>query len=441
MERDVSGDATPQAPAEVAPDIVAGTGSRGRRRRPPRKAAFGFIFATALMNAVSFGIMIPILPNLIKQFTGGDTAAAAEWNVLFAVVWGVMQFFSGPMLGLVADRYGRRPVLLVSLFGLGVDFLFMAFAPGLWWLFLGRLLNGMTAASFSTASAYLADVTPPERRAKAFGMMGSAFSFGFIIGPVIGGLLGEHDLRLPFLAAAGLTLVNWLYGLFVLPESLPPERRATRFEWAKANPVGSLKLLRSQPGLLGLAGVGFLFQLAHMVLPSIFVLYSGYRYGWTPQIMGWTFMATGIAGVVVQAMLVGPVVARIGERRAVLLGAAAGAIGFAWYGFAPTGWLYLLGIPIFAMVNFLTPGLQALMTRRVAPHQQGQLQGANQSLQGISAVFGPLIFGLVFAWSIRADSMLHAPGLAIYLAGGLLALAFLLALHSARAPATGGEGA
>ena len=441
MERDVSGDATPQAPAEVAPDIVAGTASRGRGARPPRKAAFGFIFATALMNAVSFGIMIPILPNLIKQFTGGDTAAAAEWNVLFAVVWGVMQFFSGPMLGLVADRHGRRPVLLVSLFGLGVDFLFMAFAPGLWWLFLGRLLNGMTAASFSTASAYLADVTPPERRAKAFGMMGSAFSFGFIIGPVIGGLLGEHDLRLPFVAAAGRTLVNWLYGLLVLPESLPPERRATRFEWAKANPVGSLKLLRSQPGLLGLAGVGFLFQLAHMVLPSIFVLYSGYRYGWTPQIMGWTFMATGIAGVVVQAVLVGPVVARIGERRAVLLGAAAGAIGFTWYGFAPTGWLYLLGIPIFAMVNFLTPGLQALMTRRVAPHQQGQLQGANQSLQGIAAVFGPLIFGLVFAWSIRADSVLHAPGLAIYLAGGLLACAFLLALHSARAPTTGGEGA
>ena len=441
MESDVSGDATPQAPAEVAPDIVSGTGGRGRAARPPRKAAFGFIFATALMNAVSFGIMIPILPNLIKQFTGGDTAAAAEWNVLFAVVWGVMQFFSGPMLGLVADRYGRRPVLLVSLFGLGVDFLFMAFAPGLWWLFLGRLLNGLTAASFSTASAYLADVTPPERRAKAFGMMGSAFSFGFIIGPVIGGLLGEHDLRLPFLAAAGLTLVNWLYGLFVLPESLPPERRATRFEWAKANPVGSLRLLRSQSGLLGLAGVGFLFQLAHMVLPSIFVLYSGYRYGWTPQTMGWTFMATGIAGVVVQAVLVGPVVARIGERRAVLLGAAAGAIGFAWYGFAPTGWLYLLGIPIFAMVNFLTPGLQALMTRRVAPHQQGQLQGANQSLQGIAAVFGPLIFGLVFAWSIRADSLLHAPGLAIYLAGGLLASAFLLALHSARAPPTGGEGA
>jgi DHA1 family tetracycline resistance protein-like MFS transporter len=436
MDEKVTESATAQAPAEVAPDVAPESPAQsvGRGSKAPRKAAFGFIFASALMNAVSFGIMIPILPNLIKEFTGGDTAAASEWNVLFAVVWGVMQFFSGPMLGLVADRYGRRPVLLVSLFGLGVDFLFMAFAPTLWWLFVGRVLNGLTAASFSTANAYLADVTPPDQRAKAFGMMGSAFSFGFIIGPVIGGLLGEHDLRLPFLAAAALTLANWLYGLFILPESLPPERRAKSFDWSRANPVGSLRLLRSEPGLLGLAGVGFLFQLAHMVLPSIFVLYSGYRYGWTPQIMGWTFMATGIAGVAVQMFLVGPVVARIGERRAVLLGALAGALGFAWYGFAPTGWLYLLGIPLFAMVNFLTPGLQALMTRRLAPHQQGQLQGANQSLQGIAAVVGPIIFGLVFAWSVREDSVVHAPGLAIHLAAGMLAGAFLLALRTAHSP-------
>jgi DHA1 family tetracycline resistance protein-like MFS transporter len=436
MDEKLTGEPAARAPAEVAPDVAPESPSQAvaKGSRAPRKAAFGFIFASALMNAVSFGIMIPILPNLIKEFTGGDTAAASESNVLFAVVWGVMQFFSGPMLGLLADRYGRRPILLISLFGLGVDFLFMAFAPSLWWLFVGRVFNGMTAASFSTANAYLADVTPPAQRAKAFGMMGSAFSFGFIIGPVIGGLLGEHDLRLPFLAAAALTLVNWLYGLFVLPESLPPEKRAKSFDWSKANPIGSLRLLRSEQGLLALAGVGFLFQLAHMVLPSIFVLYSGYRYGWTPQTMGWTFMATGIAGVVVQMFLVGPVVGRIGERRAVLLGALAGAVGFAWYGFAPTGWLYLLGIPIFAMVNFLQPGLQALMTRRLAPHQQGQLQGANQSLQGIAAVVGPLIFGLVFAWSVRENSVLHAPGLAIHLAAGLLGCAFFLALKAAHSP-------
>jgi DHA1 family tetracycline resistance protein-like MFS transporter len=402
-------------------------------RRPGRRAAFGFIFASALMNAVSFGIMIPILPNLIKQFTGGDTAAASEWNVLFATTWGVMQFFCGPVLGLLSDRIGRRPVLLISFFGLGIDFLFMAFAPTLMWLFVGRIINGMTSASFSTANAYLADVTEPKDRARMFGMLGSAFGFGFVIGPTLGGLLGEQNLRLPFIAAAVLTLINWLYGLLVLPESLPPERRVHAFDWGRANALGSLRLLRAHPGLLGLAGVGFLFQFSQMVLPSIFVLYTGYRYGWTPKTLGMTLGATGLAGILVQTQLVGPVVNRIGERGAVLLASAAGAIGFAWYATAPKGWIYLLGVPVFALLNLLQPGLQGLMTRRVAPSQQGQLQGAMQSLTGIASIFGPLVFGLIFAWSVRNESTLHTPGLAIYGAGGLLALAFVLALQVARA--------
>jgi DHA1 family tetracycline resistance protein-like MFS transporter len=419
----------------AAPDIAPQSAAAAiRPGKPARQASFGFIFASALMNAISFGIMIPILPNLIKQFTGGDTAAASEWNVVFAVTWGLMQFFCGPILGMLSDRIGRRPVLLISLFGLGVDFLFMAFAPTLWWLFVGRILNGATAASFSTANAYLADVTPPQRRAKVFGWMGSAFSFGFIIGPTIGGLLGEYDLRLPFIAAAVLTFANWLYGLLILPESLSPERRAKAFDWSRANPVGALQLLRSKVGLLGLAGVTFLFQLAHMVLPAIFVLYTTYRYGWSPAVLGLTFLLTGVLGVIVQMFLVGPVVARIGERNAVLLGATAGALGFAWFGLAPTGWLYLLGSPVFALIGLMMPGLQGLMTRRVAPNQQGQLQGANQSLQGIAAILGPLIFGEVFAWSVRHDATLHTPGLAIYLAAGLMALAFVLAMGVARAP-------
>lgn len=409
--------------------MTAGTTPGGRRR-----AAFGFIFATALMNAVSFGLIIPVLPNLIKQFTGGDTAQAAEWNVIFAVTWGAMQFVCGPLLGLLSDRVGRRPVLLLSVFGLALDFLIIAVAPNLIWLLVGRILNGMTAASFSTANAYVADVTAPEGRAKAFGLMGSAFSFGFMVGPAIGGALGDIDLRLPFYVAAGLSLLNGLYGLFVLPESLPPEKRTSRFDLARANPLGSLRLLRSHPDLLGLATIGLLFQLAHTVLPAIFVLYTGYRYGWSPSTMGLTMMATGVAGVIVQMFLVGPVVARIGERGALLLGAAGGAAGFAWYGFAPTGGLYLLGVPIFALVGFLMPGLQGLMTRRVAPHEQGQLQGANQSLQGIASMVGPALFGLTFAWSIRHAATLQTPGLAIYLAAALLVAAFALGGRVARAP-------
>jgi DHA1 family tetracycline resistance protein-like MFS transporter len=401
-------------------------------RRAPRTAAFGFIFAVALINAVSFGIMIPILPNLIKQFTSGDTAAASEWNVLFSTTWGIMQFLVGPLLGMLSDRYGRRPVLLISIFGLFVDFMFMALAPTLAWLYLGRILNGMTAASFSTANAYVADITPPEKRARNFGMMGSAFGFGFIIGPSVGGLLGEVSLRLPFMVAAGLCLVNWVYGFLILPESLPADRRSTSMNWPRANPLGAFAFLRERRELLGLASVGFLFQLSHTVLPSIFVLYAGFRYHWTPAILGLIFMATGASMIAVQMFLVGPVVKRIGERGAVLSGATFGALGFLLYAFASSAWIYILAIPVFAGIGLLQPGLMGLMSRRVDPRRQGQLQGANQCLQGIAAFLGPPLFGLTFAWSIRHDASLHLPGLAILISVGLLVAAFGLSLRVAR---------
>ena len=400
-------------------------------RHPARRAAFGFIFAAALMNAVSFGIMIPILPNLIKQLTHGDTAAAAEWNVLFATVWGLMQFVFGPILGMLSDRFGRRSVLLLSIFGLFVDFLFMAFAPTLMWLFVGRVFNGVTAASFSTANAYVADITAPDQRARNFGIMGSAFGFGFIVGPAVGGLFGEVGLRLPFMVAAGLCLINGLYGLFVLPESLAPERRTASIQWSRANPLGSVAFLRERAQLGALVLVMFLFQLGFTVLPSVFVLYSGYRYGWTPGVLGLTFVATGFSQIIVQIFLVGPVVKRIGERGAVLLGTSMGALGFVIYGLAPTGVMYMLGLPVWALSGFLQPGLQGLMSRRVGPAHQGQLQGVSQSVQGIGSILGPPLFGLTFAWAIRHDATLHLPGLPILISAALLLSAFLLSLRVA----------
>jgi DHA1 family tetracycline resistance protein-like MFS transporter len=422
---------TDRTAAAPATDAVAAKG---------RAPAFAFIYVTAVMNAISFGLMIPVLPILIKSFVGGDTASAASWQALFGVTWGAMQFIAGPVLGMVSDRYGRRPVILISLFGLAVDFLVMAFAPTLWWLLVGRVLNGMTAASFSTANAYVADVTAPERRARNFGLMASAFSIGFLGGPLAGGWLASFSLRLPFLVAAGLCLINFFYGLFVLPESLPPERRLGRFAWRRANPVGSLRLLASHPNLLSLALVIFLFQLAQSVLPNIFVLYTTYRYHWSLRFLGLTFILTGALGVLVSAVLVGPIVKRIHERGIVLAGATFGAIGFAIYALAPTGAIYLAATPVFALMGLMPPGLQGLMSRRVRPNEQGQLQGASQSVQGITAILGPLIFPLTFAWALRHDASLHMPGLAILIAAGLMVSAFLISLFVAR-PDAGAEAA
>jgi DHA1 family tetracycline resistance protein-like MFS transporter len=404
----------------------------GKRRQP----AFAFIFVTAVMDVLALGVMIPVLPNLVKVLAGGDYATASLWNALFGATWGFMQFVCSPIIGMMSDRFGRRPVLLTSIFGLGVDFLFMAFAPNIRWLFVGRVINGATAASFSTSQAYVADVTAPENRAKAFGLMGAAFGIGFTFGPALGGYLAGFDIRLPFLVCAGIALTNWLYGFFILPESLPPERCATRFEWKRANPVGSLKLLRSHPDLLGLATVGFLFNLAHVVLPAIFVLYTGHRYGWTPAFMGLTMMGTGIASIVVQTTLIGPVVKRIGERGALLLGLSMGCFGFLIYALAPTTQTYLMGIPVFALMGFTGPGMQGLMTRRVSPREQGRLQGANAAIAGITGILGPPLFNLTFAWSVRNEGALNLPGLAVLLASGLMALAFVIALGVAKpAPA------
>jgi DHA1 family tetracycline resistance protein-like MFS transporter len=416
-------------------------GPRGRR------AAFGFIFASSVMNAISFGLMIPVLPGLVRSFFGGvsaaSTASAAEWTIVFGITWGAMQFVSGPVLGMLSDRFGRRPVMLISILGLSLDFLVMAFAPSLVWLLLGRVFNGLTAASFSTANAYVADISTPDNRAKNFGWMGAAFSVGFLFGPALGAELATHavhigtlalsPLRTPFLFAAGLCVLNWLYGLFVLPESLPPERRMRAFDWLRANPVGSLTMLRRHPALGPLALIYFLGMLAQQVLPNVFVLYTQYRYHWDLRFLGVTFIITGALGIFVQFFVVGPVVARIGERGAVLAGALAGVSGFLIYALAPTSTLYFLGMPVFALMGLMQPGLQGLMTRHVTGQEQGRLQGANQSMNGIGAIVGPLVFPGALAFALRAAPA--APGLPILIAAALMACAFLVALRYARADA------
>jgi DHA1 family tetracycline resistance protein-like MFS transporter len=397
-----------------------------------RKAAMGFIFVTALMDVIAMGLMIPVLPNLVKEMVGGDYATATFWTGIFGTAWGLLQFFCSPILGMMSDRFGRRPVLLISIFGLSVDYMFMALAPTLAWLFVGRIINGITSASFSTAGAYVADVTPPNERARNFGLIGAAFSIGFVIGPAIGGYLGEISLRLPFYVSAGLGALNWLYGFFVLPESLPKEKRAHHFDWKKANPVGSFKLLRSHRDLLGLAAVMFLFQLAHSVYPSIFVLYTGYRLSWTPQNVGLMLMGVGLAGALVQFFLIKPTVQRVGERGGLMLGQLAAIAGFTIYAMASNTWTFILGIPVFAFAGLIGPSAQGLMSRRVAPYEQGQLQGASSAIMGICSIMGPLIYTNLFAWTIRHDHIIPVPGLPILFAAFLILIAFLLTFRVAR---------
>lgn len=396
-----------------------------------RKAAVGFIFVTALIDILALGLMIPVLPNLVKQFAGGDTAIAAQYTLVFAVTWGVMQFIFGPIQGMLSDRFGRRPVLLISIFGLGIDYLFMAMAPTLSWLLIGRIINGVTAASFSTANAYIADVTKPEDRAKAYGLMGAAFGIGFALGPALGGYLGSINLRLPFYISAGLALANWLYGFFVLPESLAPEHRSKTLNWKKANPIGALSLLASKPHLLGLSAIYALFQLAHGVFPAIFVLFVGWRFGWGPAQAGQMLLMTGVVTIIIQAGVVGRVVKLVGERGALLIGLTSAMAAFLIYAIAPTGPLFLVGILAGALSGLIGPGLQGLMTRRVGPSEQGRLQGTNSAIMGICAIIGPIVYLSALSFTVRNNDTLHLPGLPILIAACLTFLGLLLAFKEA----------
>ena len=398
------------------------------------RAAFAFIFITVCLDMLALGMIVPVLPKLIVAFEGGNVGKAASITGIFGFVWALMQFVFSPVLGAVSDRSGRRPVVLASNLGLGLDYLLMAVAPSLGWLFVGRVVSGITSATFATASAYIADVTPPEKRAAQFGKLGAAFGLGFIIGPALGGLLGNYGLRLPFWVAAGLSLANATYGFFILPESLPRERRSPKLEWRAANPLGALTLLRSSRLLLALAAATFLYDLAHESLPSMWVLYTTYRYAWSERLTGLSLAAVGLGSTLVSALLVGPVVAWLGERRSLLLGLLFGTLGFALYGAAPNSTLFFAAIPLTALWGLASPPIQSLMSREVGPSQQGQLQGAFSSMRGISGMIGPLLFTQAFAAAIH-------DGLPAWLAGAPYLMAAILVAASLLAAAAATRGA
>src|SRR6266498_3443087 len=390
-----------------------------------RQAAVIFILVTVTLDVLAMGLIIPVLPKLILDFLGGKMTSDANWNGWFALIFTLMQFVFSPVLGVLSDRFGRRPIILLSNLGLGLDYIVMALAPTLGWLFLGRVISGITTSSIPTAMAYIADVTPKEKRAAAFGTIGIAFGIGFTFGPAIGGLAGDVNPRLAFWIAAALSLANWRWGYFFVPESLPQNQRK-EFELRRANPVGSLTLLRSHHELWRLTTIQFLAYLAHNVF-SVWALYAIYRYSWSQGMIGLSLMVVGIVTAAISGGLTGVMVKRFGERRTLYIGQFFGSSGMFIAGLAKTGAWLLASIPIISLWNISMPAAQSMMTHRVSEREQGELQGALQSMRSITFIIGPWLFLRIFGWFIDARNPIHLPGAPYFLAGGLLFTAMLMA--------------
>jgi DHA1 family tetracycline resistance protein-like MFS transporter len=389
-----------------------------------RKAAVIFIFVTVTLDVLAMGLIIPVLPKLILDFLGGKMTDAADSSGWFALVFALMQFFFSPVLGVLSDRFGRRPVILLSNLGLGLDYIVMALAPSLAWLFLGRVISGITTSSIPTAMAYISDVVPKEKRAGAFGMIGVAFGIGFTLGPALGGLLSNSNPRLAFYVAGGFSLANWLWGYFFVPESLPREKRK-EFELRRANPVGSLVLLRSHPELWRLATIQFLAYTAHNVF-SVWALYAIYRYAWNQLSVGISLMVVGVCTAVISGGLTGRMVKWFGERRTLYIGQFFGATGMFVAGLARSGAAFLGSIPIISAWNISMPAAQSMMTHRVSEREQGELQGALQSMRSITFIIGPVLFLRTFSWFIDPKHSVHMPGAPFYLAALLLFTAMIM---------------
>lgn len=385
-----------------------------------RSAAVGFIFITLLIDVTGLGIIIPVFPTLITELIDGNLSEASEWGGWLTFAYAIMQFIFAPILGNLSDRYGRRPVLLFSLLGFGLDYIFLAFAPTIWWLFLGRIIAGITGASFTTAAAYIADISPPEKRAQNFGLIGVAFGLGFIIGPVIGGVLGQFGPRVPFIAAAVLSLLNALYGYFVLPESLSKANRR-KFEWKRANPVGSLLHLKKYPAIGGLIISLILIYIAAHAVQTTWSFYNMEKFKWNAAWVGYSLGFVGLMIAIVQGGLIRLVIPRLGQQRSVYAGLLLYTLGLVLFAFATSGWMMFLFIIPYCMGGIAGPALQGIISGYVPQNEQGELQGALTSLMSVTTIIGPLLMTYLFAYFTSVKAPVLFPG-APFLMGALLML-------------------
>lgn len=395
------------------------------------RAGIVFILITLFLDILGLGIVIPVLPGLVDAFIPGGASAAAPWYAALVAAYALMQFLLAPLIGALSDRFGRRTVILISLTAFGINYLILAFAPTLAWLFVGRLIAGATGATITAANAYIADVSTPDTRARNFGFVGVAFGLGFIFGPALGGLLGDIGLRVPFFASAGVVLVNALYGAIVLPESLPRERRRP-FAWRRADPFRALMGLRAYPLVAGLAFAYLFFSLAQRGLETVFVLYTDYRYGWGPAENGLALALVGVMAAVVQGGLVRPTVQHLGERRTVLLGLSISLLGFVGYGLASQGWMMLAVIAVASLGAVAAPAIQGLVAGVVPSTEQGSVQGTLTSLLSLTSVLAPLISGGLFGVFSGGGAIVEAPGMPFYVGAGFLAVALVLVVRALR---------
>ena len=393
--------------------------------RKLRKLPLIFILITLLVDAIGFGLIIPVMPVLLKELLGQTSEEAAKWGGYLTFAYAAMHFLFGPLIGNLSDRFGRRPVLLLSLASLAVDYIIMGFASTIWVLFLGRILSGICGATSSTANAYIADMTDQENRAQAFGLLGAAFGIGFILGPAIGGLLGASNPRTPFFVAAALAFLNMLYGYLVLPESLSVENRR-RFELSRGNPLGALTHFKKLPALKLLFVVSLFSSFAHLVYPSTWNFHADARYGWGAEQIGWSLMAFGICSAIVQGGLIGLVLKWLGQQKTAIVGMVFNILGFIGFAFASQSWMIYLWIPVSALGAVAGPSINALMSEKVGPDSQGELQGAIASVSAIANMFSPLIMTQVFSWFLREEASTKFYGSAFLLAAILTGIATTL---------------